>query len=68
MYGILAQWAQYNKFVKSGLKNKALMSWTTASTELNDNQAQISGSDINGFTIRGGQTFINWSQLGTRTI
>ena len=44
------------------------MSWTTASTELNDNQTQIRDPDINGFTVRGGQTFINWSQLGIRTI
>ena len=37
MYEILAQWAQNNKFLESGSKNWALMSWTTVSTELNDN-------------------------------
>ena len=35
------------------------MSWTTASIELNDNQTQIKGSDINGFSVRGGHTYIN---------
>ena len=44
------------------------MSWTTTGTELNDNHTQIRDSDINGLTVRGGQTFINWSQLGIRTI
>ena len=68
MYEILAQWAQYNKFVESGSKNKALMSWTTISTELNDNQTQIRGFDINGPSIRGGHTCINWSQLDTETV
>ena len=44
------------------------MSWTTASTELNDNQAQIKGFDINGLSVRGGHTYINWSQLDTKII
>ena len=44
------------------------MNWTTANTKLNDNQTQIRGSDIIGLSVRGGQTFINWSQLDTRTI
>ena len=35
------------------------MSWTTISTELNDNQTQIRGSDINGLLVRGGLTCIN---------
>ena len=35
------------------------MSWTTASIELNDNQTQIRGSDINGLSVRGGHTYIN---------
>ena len=44
------------------------MSCTTASIELNDNQTQIRGSDINGLSVRGGHTCINWSQLDTKTI
>ena len=35
------------------------MSWTTTSTELNDNQTRIRGSDVNGPSVRGGQTCIN---------
>ena len=54
--------AQYNKFVESGLKNKALMSGTMASTELNDNQTWIRDSGINGLSIRGGRACINWTQ------
>ena len=44
------------------------MSWTTASTEFNDNQIQIRDFDINGLTVSRGFNFINWSQLGTSTI
>ena len=44
------------------------MSWTTASTELNDNQTQIRGFDINGLSVQGGHTCINWSQLDIETI
>ena len=44
------------------------MSCTTASIELNDNQTQIRGSDINRLSVRGGHTCINWSQLDTKTI
>ena len=44
------------------------MSWTTASTELNDDEKQIRGSNINGLSVRGGHTCINWSQLDTKTI
>ena len=44
------------------------MSWITASIELNDNQTQIRGSDINGLSVGGGHTCINWSQLDTNTI
>ena len=44
------------------------MSWTTASTEFNDNQIQIRDSDIDGLTIRGDLPFVNWSQLDTSTI
>ena len=47
MYGRLVQWTQYNKFVESGLKNKALMSWTTADIELDDNQIRIRDVDMN---------------------
>ena len=39
-----------------------------ASTELNHNQTQIRGSNINGISVRGGHTYINWSQLGAKTI
>ena len=35
------------------------MSWTTASTDLNDNQTQIKDFDISGLTVRGGFPFIN---------
>ena len=35
------------------------MSWVTASTELNHNQTQIRGSNINGISVRGGHTCIN---------
>ena len=44
------------------------MSWTTASTGLNDNQTQIRGSNINGLLVWEGYTCINWSQLDTKTI
>ena len=62
MYGISAQWAKYNKFIESESKNKALMSWTPASIELNDNQTQTRDSNISGLSIRGGWTCINWAQ------
>ena len=62
MYGISAQWAQYNKFVESGSKNKALMSWTMASAELNDKQTRIRDSDISGLSVQRGWTCINWTQ------
>ena len=35
------------------------MSWTTTSTELNDNQTQIRDSNINELSVRGGHTCIN---------
>ena len=35
------------------------MSWTTASIELNDNQTQIKGSDVNGLLVRGGHPYID---------
>ena len=35
------------------------MSWTRASTELNDNQTQIRGSDVSGLSVREGHTCIN---------
>ena len=44
------------------------MSWSTASTELNDNQTRIKDSDVSGPLIRGGQTSINWSQFGIKII
>ena len=39
-----------------------------ASTELNDNQTQTKGSEINGLSVRGGHTCIDWSQLDTEII
>ena len=44
------------------------MSWTTTSTELNDNQTQIRDFEINGLSVWEGHTYINWSQLDTKTI
>jgi len=44
------------------------MSWTTANTELNDNQTPIRDPDINKLIVRGGLPFISLSQLGTNTI
>lgn len=35
------------------------MSWTMASIELNDNQTQMKGSEINGLLVRGGHTCID---------
>ena len=35
------------------------MSWTTASIESHDNQTQTKDADINGLSIRGGQTCIS---------
>ena len=34
------------------------MSWTMASIELHDDQTQIKDVDINGLSVRGGQTCI----------
>ena len=39
-----------------------------ASAKLNDNQTRIRGSDVSGPPVRGGQTCINWSQLGIKII
>ena len=44
------------------------MTWTTASTELNDNQTQIRGSDVSGLSVWRGHPCIDWSQLDTKTI
>ena len=62
MYGRLAQWIQYNKFVKSGSKNQALINWTTANMKLNDNQSQIRGTDMNELIVWGG----NFSYKSTK--
>ena len=61
VYGTSVQWAQYNKFVESRSKNKALMSGTTASIELNDNQTWIRDSSISGLSVQGGRACINWT-------
>ena len=37
------------------------MGWTTASIELNDNQTQIKGYDVNGLLVRRGHSCIDWS-------
>ena len=39
-----------------------------ANTEFNHNQTQIRGSNISGFSVRGGHTCIKWSQLAAKTI
>ena len=44
------------------------MGWITTSVESNDNQTQIRNSNINGLSVRGGPTGINWSQLDTKTV
>ena len=59
MCGILVQWAQYNKSVKSELKNYALMSWTTTNIELDDNQTQIRDADMKELIVQGGFFYIN---------
>ena len=42
------------------------MDWTTVSTELNNNQTQIRGSDVRGLSVQGGYLSIDWSQLDTK--
>ena len=54
MYGILAQRAQYNKFVECGSKNQALMNLTMASMDLKDDQVRTKKIELNEFTVRGG--------------
>ena len=54
MCGILTQWAHDNKFVKSGLKSWALMSWTTISMSLRDNSNKTSDTNMNRFPVQGG--------------
>ena len=44
------------------------MGWITASTELNNNQTRIRGSDVRGLSIRRGHLCIDWSQLDTKII
>ena len=44
------------------------MSCTTASVELNVNQAQIRDIDVNGLSVRGGNNYICWSQLHIKTV
>ena len=39
-----------------------------ASISLEDDQARTKKIKLNDFTVRGGHTYINWSQLNTRTI
>ena len=35
------------------------MGWTTVSTELNNNQTQIRGSDVRGLSVQGGYLSID---------
>ena len=49
----LTQQAQNNKFVESGLKNWALMNWTTVSEDLKDNLNKTADTNMNKFTVRG---------------
>ena len=44
------------------------MNLTTASMGLEDDQAGTKKVKLNDFTVRGGQTYINWLQFNTRTI
>ena len=44
------------------------MNVTTASMDLKGDQARTKEIKLNNFTVRGGHTYINWSQLSTRTI
>jgi len=51
MYEILAQRAQYNKFVESGSKNSALMNLTTASMDSKDDQEKTKKIKLNEFSV-----------------
>ena len=44
------------------------MNLTTASMDLEDDQARTKTVKLNDFTIQGGQIYINWLQLNIRTI
>ena len=44
------------------------MNLTTASMDLEDDQARTKKVKLNDFTVRRGQTYINWLQLNTKTI
>ena len=44
------------------------MSWTTANMELDDNQTQIIGTDMNELTVRGGNFSYKSSKQSTSTI
>ena len=48
--------AQNNEFVESGLKNQALMNWTTTRMDLKNDQARIRNIELNQFTVRGGNS------------
>ena len=50
-----AQRAQYNKFVKSKLKNYALMKLTIVSMDLENDQASTKNIELNEIVVRGGQ-------------
>ena len=44
------------------------MNLTTTSMDSEDDQARTKKVKLNNFTVRGGQTYINWLPLNTRTI
>ena len=44
------------------------MSWTTTSTEFNDNQTQIKDINVNELVVQGGHFDIKRSQFGTSII
>ena len=46
-----AQKAQNNEFVESGSKNQAIMNWTMANMELDDNHAQIRSTNMNELLV-----------------
>ena len=48
----LTQQAQNNKFVESGLKIWALINWTPANEDLNDNLNKTADTNMNKFTVR----------------
>ena len=44
------------------------MNWTTASMDLNDDQARTRSTDLNQFTVRGGESLYKSIKLNTSII